>query len=129
MEAITSNSCPRLASDDINLVILDKFTFDAINRLQHTSTFFLLSLLKISVRVRNLYTIWGKTLADLVTNAELSLEETLDNSRADLRYEDDVIAFRDNISYTIDVPRLGKSIAIRNKNLVSIIVYYVLSYS
>lgn len=51
IEVITSNFCLRLAGDNINSVTLDEFTFNTVNRLQHTSASFLSSLLKISVRV------------------------------------------------------------------------------
>lgn len=129
MEAITSNSRLRLASDNINPVTLDEFTFDAVDRLQHISAPFLSSLLKISAGVADLRIVWGKTPADLVTNPELSSEETSDDFRADSGYEDGVIALRDNMSHTMDVPRLGQGIATRNKNLVSIIACCVLSYS
>lgn len=57
MEAITSNPRLRLASDDINPVTLNEFTFDVVDKLQHTSAPFFSSLLKISVGVRDLRTV------------------------------------------------------------------------
>lgn len=57
IETMTSNSCLRLASNDINPVILDEFMFNAIDRLQHTSASFLLSLFKIFAVVGDLRTV------------------------------------------------------------------------
>lgn len=57
IKPITSNYRLKLTSINVNLAILDKFTFEILNRIQQISTYFLLFLLEIAAKAGNCYTI------------------------------------------------------------------------
>lgn len=73
------NSRLRLTSNDINLIILDKFMFENLDKIQQISTLFLLFLFKIALEFKDYCTIQGKTPADLDYRTILSYKSNFNN--------------------------------------------------
>lgn len=61
MAAITHNSWLKPGSNNINLVILNRFTFEFFDKIAKTFIFVFLFLLKINTKVGEFYIVWYKT--------------------------------------------------------------------
>lgn len=119
----------RLARNDINPLILNKFTFENLDKMQQTSDAFLFFLLKIVEKVGNCCIIWAKTLINLNHNAKSSSKSTIDNDfKIDSENENSIMELRNNMLCTVDI-RPGQGLATQNKNLISVMTVCLLSYS
>lgn len=106
MEVIICNSWLRLISYDLNLIMLDKFILETLNKRYQTFAFFVVFLLKIIMEVREYCTIWDKTQANFDFNTRLSFKSFSKNvSGVKSKNKISKMPFKSNISYIINVFR------------------------
>ncbi len=133
MDIITANPRLSLVSNDINSEALEHFLFEAIQMLQENSAPFLVSILKTSTStVENYCALWGKTFTDLENNIEYNkqaLHNHINNPKAITVDGDEMMPLGDNMLQTSDRSLLDQGVATKNKRLVAIISFCVLSYS
>lgn len=75
---------------------------------------------------------WGKISTNLENNIEYdkqAFHNNINNFEADIVHRDEVMPLRDNMPQIADKTLLYQGVATRNKKLVAIISFYVLSYS
>lgn len=132
IDLIIVNYQLRLASNDVNLDALDPFSFKAIQRLKQNSGSFLISILKTSVgALSDRRAVQAKIPADLenIEPDKPEFDNCVNNPEIDLVKGGKVMPLRDDILCIANKPPFDESIATKNKKLIFIISFYILSHS